>query len=186
MKKISLILALIFFAHPLQAQSLTLQAGSSINYSNINNPNFKFKTDPFPLSSITIGLMYQNDTPFIYGISTNIINQATNQEVTSRSSVKFNLRSKTTANAAIVGYKIKNFIPSIFIANVKVDQLLSNDNVAFKKQTTYSLMYGLSISYYLTKDISVNFAIIAPNKELYLEAGGVFGLNYNFNLLNLR
>ena len=182
---IKLTLTLLFLSSP--AFATTLSVGTTLSFLNINDPDFEYITnrDQLQLSSVSIGLNQRiAKTPFIASISTNrFINREVSREVKSKKSgVVFTNKTKTEVDSFILGYQLGRYIPNVGIANVGVDKSIyyAGKLAGEKQQHTILGIFGLT--YIVSKDISITSTFTLPNKELNLEAGVVFGINYNFGL----
>ena len=81
-----------------------------------------------------------------------------------------------------IGYQMGRYIPNIGLTNVGVEKSLYYAGKLSKKKQHTALIPSIGLTFIANKDISINGTIIAPNKELNLDAGVVFGVNYNFKL----
>ena len=75
-----------------------------------------------------------------------------------------------------------HYIPNIGLTNVGVEKSLYYAGKFLMKKQQTALIPSIGLTFIANKDISINSTIIAPNKELNLDAGIVFGVNYNFQL----
>jgi hypothetical protein len=185
--KIKLITTLLLLLIASSAFATTLSIGTTLSFLKINDLDFKYITsrDQLQLSSVSIGLNQRiAKTPFVVGISTNrLINREVSREVKSKKNgAVFTNKTKIEADSVIIGYQLGRYIPNIGVANVGVDKSIyyAGKLAGEKQQHTILGMFGLT--YLASKDISITSTIILPNKELNLESGVVFGINYNFGL----
>lgn len=160
--------------------------GISSFYTNINDPNFHYtdKFNPIDAATINVGLSL-NQNNIILGITTNRLSHHLNN--TSQRKVKNNKNgreyqnlTKTQTDSAYIGYQIKRFQPTIFITNANIEKSLYQNDTILSKTRQTAILYGVSLGYFLTKNIEALVIYIAPNKELYLESGFGAGINFIF------
>lgn len=125
-----------------------------------------------------------------YNLSYGIINAkkgfsyslATNRglEQIDKTTVKINanntyetLKTKITSDVLTLGYNKKRSIYSINLMNVKKVSKLHET-----KTEKNAIMYGLSYSYILTKDIIITATALAPNHGLGVRSGGILTFGY--------
>ena len=118
--------------------------------------------------SLVIGESW-NYKKFNVAVSTNRLTVRSN-EIELKNGLK--LKQKTRYDAFQVGYRIKRFIPALFIANVQVEK-----NIIGYKYTNNLFIYGASLNYLLTKNISFGFGGTTKNEE-----GQSFFTNITFKL----
>lgn len=83
------------------------------------------------------------------------------------------LKTRITSDLLTLGYNKKRSIYSLNLMNVKKISKL-NEN----KQEKNAIMYGLSYSYILTKDIIVTATAIAPNHGIGVRSGGILTFGF--------
>lgn len=83
------------------------------------------------------------------------------------------LKTRITSDVLTLGYNKKRSIYSINLMNVKKISKLNET-----KQEKNAIMYGLSYSYILTKDIIVTATAIAPNHGMGVRSGGILTVGY--------
>jgi len=112
---------------------------------------------------------------FSYSLTTN-----RGLEQVNKSTVKINatngygtLKTRITSDVLTLGYNKKRAIYSFNLMNVKKISKL-NEN----KQEKNAIMYGLSYSYILTKDIIITATALAPNHGLGVRSGGILTFGY--------
>ena len=157
MIRIFLILFLISF----KANALTFGTGF------IHAKNELVKSQEYK-PSLTIGESW-NYKKFNIAVNTNRLAVRSNN-IELKNGLK--LKQKTRYDAFQVGYRIKRFIPALFIANVQVEKKFLN-----QKTTNNLLIYGASINYLLTKNLSFGFGGTTKNEE-----GQSFFTNLTFKL----
>lgn len=168
--------------------STSINIGTSLSLLNLSDPNFEYTNnkDQLQIASINLGLTHQlHKSPIIISAFSNklIFNRAVQREVKSKASGNiYTNKTKVEADTLMMGYQINRFIPAVFVSNVAVDKgIYSNGRmIADKKQN--SIVKGFNLSYIINRDITSNTAILLPNSKLGIEAGIIFGINYNFNL----
>ena len=112
---------------------------------------------------------------FSYSLSTN-----RGLEQTNKTTVKINdnnnygvLKTKITSDVLTLGYNKKRSIYSINLMNVKKISKLNETKIEKN-----AIMYGLSYSYILTKDIIITATAIAPNHGLGVRSGAILSMGY--------
>lgn len=165
----------------------TLSVGTALSFLDITDNDFEYTSnqDQLQLTSINFGINQNiSDSPFIATISTNrFINRKITREVRNKKSGKiFTNKTKILADSLSIGYKIGQYIPNIGITNVDVNKSIyyAGELVGAKQQHAILSMFGLT--YILNRNMITNITILAPNKELGVKSGIVFGFNYNFEL----
>lgn len=83
------------------------------------------------------------------------------------------LKTKITSDVLTLGYNKKRSIYSINLMNVKKVSKLHE-----RKTEKNAIMYGLSYSYILTKDIIITATALAPNHGLGVRSGGILTFGY--------
>jgi len=142
-------LLLIFLLLSTKANALTL--GTGLIYTK----NDLVKSQEYK-PSLTIGESW-NYKKFNVAVSTNRLTVRSN-EIELKNGLK--LKQKTRYDALQVGYRVKRFIPALFIANVQVEK-----NIIGYKYTNNLFIYGASINYLLTKNLSFGFGGTTKNEE---------------------
>lgn len=170
------------------ASRTTANIGTSIIYTNINEPNYNFANDKEQIKdgktafkSITYGLThFQNN--FAFTIQTNrFLNSSIKRAVVDkRTGMTLHNKSKLTNDTFLIGYRFGRVIPSLLLSNAKLQKSLYYNGVFQGKETKHSFVYGASVSYFLTKNLNSSLIYIAPNKELNLESAIGLGFNYLF------
>ena len=112
---------------------------------------------------------------FSYSLATN-----RGLEQVDKTTVKINannsygtLKTKITSDVLTLGFNKKRSIYSINLINVKKVSKLHET-----KTEKNAIMYGLSYSYILTKDIIITATAIAPNHGLGVRSGGILTFGY--------
>jgi hypothetical protein len=107
--------------------------------------------------SLTIGESW-NYKKFNIAINTNRLAVRSN-ELKLKNGLK--LKQKTRYDALQIGYIIKRrWMPALFVANAQVEKKFLN-----QKTTNNLLIYGASINYLLTKNLSFGFGGTTKNEE---------------------
>ena len=154
-------LLIILFLLSTKANALTL--GTGLIYTK----NELVKSQEYK-PSLVIGESW-NYKKFNVAVSTNRLTVRSN-EIELKNGLK--LKQETRYDAFQAGYRIKRFIPALFIANVQVEKKFLN-----QKTTNNLLIYGASINYLLTKNLSFGFGGTTKNEE-----GQSFFTNLTFKL----
>ena len=112
---------------------------------------------------------------FSYSLSTN-----RGLEQTNKTTIRINanntygtLKTKITSDVLTLGYNKKRSIYSINLMNVKKISKLNETKI--EKNT---IMYGLSYSYILTKDIIITATAIASNHGMGIRNGAILTMGY--------
>lgn len=185
--KLFLSFLLFFISFPVYSKNTNLVLGTSINILNIDDPDYYFNNNEyFKSPSINVGLSYKTDQkfPIVISVFTNrLFLWSRNQEIISKKSGDVYLnKNKIIIDTFLLGYQIKQFIPSIFISNVNFEKKLYLKNALAGQSNQSSLLYGVVGNYFYNKNLSFTFGLIAPKKEFNLKKGFSLGFNYNFNL----
>jgi hypothetical protein len=183
---IKITLTLLFLSSPAIAGT-TLSVGTSLSFLNINDPDFEYTTnsDQLQLSSISIGFNQRvAKTPFIVNISTNrLINREVSREVRSKKNgAIFINKTKTEVDSLSLGYQLGRYIPNAGIANVGVEKSIYYAGKFLGAKQQHAILGIFGLTYIVSKDISITSTFALPNRELNLDAGVVFGVNYNFSI----
>lgn len=184
----TLIFILLLFSFNARADNLKLLVGTSIDYFNINDPHYRYvnNTDQLEISSLNVGLSYRIvNTHFVNSVTTNwFLNTPVSREVQSKSSgIDFESKSKTNYIADNIGYQIGKFTSGLFIAYTSINKKLYYQNSLVGQSNTHTAIYGATVSYSYNQDIKLCSSIVAPNKDLHIDTGFIFGVNYYFNIL---
>jgi len=106
--------------------------------------------------SLTIGESW-NYKKFNIAVNTNRLAVRSN-ELKLKNGLK--LKQKTRYDALQVGYRIKRFIPALFVANVQVEKKFLN-----QKTTNNLFIYGASLNYLINKNWSFGVGGTTKNEE---------------------
>lgn len=186
MKKIKLITTFIILF--LSQDSFALEAhpfiGAYSYYFNSNDPNYKYEDRLSPegnINSLIAGLAF-NQNNLIFGATTNrIINKSVISNIKNKQTGRqYQNSTLTTIDTFFTGYQIQRWQPRIFISNTNLKKELYQNNILLGKANQSAILYGISLGYFLTKNIQAAIVYVAPNRELYLESGFGLGLNYIF------
>lgn len=172
MKKV---IILLFFTLILNKQALAspkLITSIGINKINVVDENLSV---PSEINySLSYGLINAKKG-FSYSLTTN-----RGLEQVNKSTVRINanngyatLKTRITSDVLTLGYNQKRSIYSINLMNVKKISKLNET-----KQEKNAIMYGLSYSYILTKDIIVTATAITPNHGMGIRNGGILTVGY--------
>jgi len=157
--------------------------GTSLFYSNINDPKYialnEFESITNPnLNSIYVGILHSKNN-VVFSIQTNrLFNRSDDISVVDANNTVFRNKVKITNDTALLGFRFNRLTPSLLITNTRVDKALFYKGGFVASSSKHSILYGVNLSYFLTKNIVPSFTYIAPNKEQYLESS--FGLSINY------
>ncbi len=168
------ILTITFCLIAFDAKSAVSISASSF-YSNINDN--RIKQDPSITNSLSLGYVTKFNKVLISASSNRLFLIETKQKAKSNSGIDLILKNKTTIDSISVGYLYKNVAPNLFIARVAINKkIISKYGITREKDKSF--VFGTNLLYFLNKKSSVGFTIVAPSKQLDLEAAG--GLNFNY------
>ena len=169
------IITLLFFTLILNKEALAspkLITSVGINKINVVDENLSVPSDIN--YSLSYGLINAKKG-FSYSLTTN-----RGLEQVNKSTVKINsnngyatLKTRITSDVLTLGYNQKRSIYSINLMNVKKISKLNEI-----KQEKNAIIYGLSYSYILTKDIVLTATAIAPNHGMGIRNGGILTVGY--------
>ena len=169
------IITLLFFTLILNKEALAspkLITSIGINKINVVDENLSVPSDIN--YSLSYGLINAKKG-FSYSLTTN-----RGLEQVNKSTVKINsnngyatLKTRITSDVLTLGYNQKRSIYSINLMNVKKISKLNEI-----KQEKNAIIYGLSYSYILTKDIVLTATAIAPNHGMGIRNGGILTVGY--------
>ena len=172
MKKLFKLLFLTLLLNKEAFASPKLITSFSLNKINVVDENLSVP------SQINYSLSYgviNAKKGFSYSLSTN-----RGLEQTNKTTVKINannnygaLKTKITSDVLTLGYNKKRSIYSINLMNVKKISKLNQTKIEKN-----AIMYGLSYSYILTKDIIITATAIAPNHGLGVRSGAILSMGY--------
>lgn len=172
MKKLITLLFLTLILNKEAIASPKLITSVGINKINVVDENLSVPSDIN--YSLSYGLINAKKG-FSYSLTTN-----RGLEQVSKSTVRINatkgygiLKTRITSDVLILGYNKKRSIYSINLMNVKKISKLNET-----KQEKNAIMYGLSYSYILTKDVIVTATAIAPNHGMGVRSGGILTVGY--------
>lgn len=166
---------ILFFTLLLNKEALAspkLITSIGINKINVVDENLSVPSDIN--YSLSYGLINAKKG-FSYSLTTN-----RGLEQVNKSTVKINatngygtLKTRITSDVLTLGYNKKRSIYSINLMNVK-----KVSKIHETKTEKNAIMYGLSYSYILTKDIIITATAIAPNHGLGVRSGGILTFGY--------
>ncbi|GEM_PF-2034270 len=172
MKKLITLLFLTLILNKEAIASPKLITSVGINKINVVDENLSVPSDIN--YSLSYGLINAKKG-FSYSLTTN-----RGLEQVSKSTVRINatkgygiLKTRITSDVLTLGYNKKRSIYSINLMNVKKISKLNET-----KQEKNAIMYGLSYSYILTKDVIVTATAIAPNHGMGVRSGGILTVGY--------
>lgn len=169
------IITLLFFTLILNKEALAspkLITNIGINKINVVDENLSVPSDIN--YSLSYGLINAKKG-FSYSLTTN-----RGLEQVNKSTVRVNsnngyatLKTRITSDVLTLGYNQKRSIYSVNLMNVKKISKLNET-----KQEKNAIIYGLSYSYILTKDIVLTATAIAPNHGIGIRNGGILTVGY--------
>ena len=142
-------LLLIFLLLSAKANALTFGTGFIHTKSKlVSSQEYK--------PSLTVGESW-NYKKFNVAVNTNRLAVRSNN-IELKNGLK--LKQKTRYDALHIGYRIKRFIPALFIANAQVEKKFLN-----QKTTNNLLIYGASLNCLITKNLYFGFGGTTKNEE---------------------
>jgi hypothetical protein len=177
---IKTILTLLILATSCTPALATITLGTSIMYTKINDPVYKYtnEAEQLKLSSINIGYFKEFKNKISVGAYTNrFLNKGLKRKVKANTTHFVN-QTKITFDAIQVGYRFKRLMPNIFVANTKVDKKLFYQNTLLGEKVNHIYTYGAGVNYYLDKKYTVNLTYIFPVEEINMEGGLALGINF--------
>ena len=168
-----------------------LTVGSSAFYTNYNNSQNKYLQDDnilhkpqnyFRNLNIGVSTTPFDDKRFVFGIATNrLVNSAVNRKIQDKSTgLTFKSSSKVAADTILGGYRYHKFLPQLFLSSVRVDNKVYYHDTLVGNKKIGTLLYGLNLSYFSTRNLAFATTLIAPNASLNIEYGLGFGVNFFF------
>lgn len=178
-----------FFFNYAFASSIKYNIGLSYLYANINDANFDFVnkyesiTNPKDqLKSISFGISKFYDNNFNWSLNTNRLhNRQVRRKVRRKSDgVLFENGTKTTIDSLILSYKIKRYNLGLILANIQMSKSLYYRDSLVSYNNKNTILGGLNIAYFVSKNFVPSVSYILPNKELDLEGAVSLNINYLF------
>jgi hypothetical protein len=160
-----------------------LTIGSSIIYTNIDDPRYKFvKEYEFNPKNLNFGYFKFFKNNLVLTIQTNrLYNPSSIRSVIDKNNgITLQNESKITTDNLLLGYYSNRFIPSLIISNIKLDKTLYYKSKKQGREINHAIVYGLNFGYLLNKNLNTSLVIIFPNKELYLKSALGISVNYLF------
>lgn len=174
MRKLIMIPLLIALIISKAEASPKLITSIGINKINVVDENLSVPSDIN--YSLSYGLINAKKG-FSYSLTTN-----RGLEQVNKSTARINsnngyatLKTRITSDVLTLGYNKKRSIYSLNLMNVKKISKLNET-----KQEKNAIMYGLSYSHILTKDIIITATAIAPNHGMGVRSGGILTVGYIF------
>jgi len=188
--RIFLLLFLLFFScQAAVASSTRLYVGTSWLYANVNEPKYNFvneneavKNPKQAINSAYIGVAHYFDNDFNICLQTNrFFNSAVERSVEAKSNhLTFKNKTRLTTDTILIGKRFNRFTPSFLISNSSAEKKLFYKNSLVGKETKTTILYGVNLGYFITRNIVGSVFYIAPNSEFNLESAGGLSLNYIF------
>lgn len=172
----------------LLAKDFSFNVGVSAIYANINDPKYDFVNeyetikDPLnSIKSITTGITKTFDKVNITIQTNRFINfPITRTVIDKRTGINLQNKSKITNDTIFIGYRFNRVVPSLLVSNTKLEKSLYYKGNFQGKQTNHTILYGVNLSYLLSRNTNASLFYIAPNKEINLESAIGLGINYLF------
>lgn len=155
-------------------------ANIGISYFDVRSEDKQFRyVDNKIEPNLTIGYSKAFDN-IVVSVNTNRLNFTSKRRIADKRNKEYQLETRSNIDSLQLGYKIKNIVPSIFIANASVVKKLSSQNETLSKTKYHTLLYGLNFTFFANKNISSSFIYVRPNKTL--QTNHTFGLSINYYL----
>lgn len=168
------ILIITFCLIAFDAKSAVSLSASSF-YSNINDN--RIKQDANITNSLSLGYVTKFDKVLVSASSNRLFLFETKQRARSNSGIDLVLKNKTAIDSISLGYLYKNVAPNLFVARVAIDKKIIS-KYGITREKNKSFVFGTNLLYFLNNKSSIGFTIVAPSKQLDLEAA--WGLNFNY------
>lgn len=167
-----IILILLQFFLIKEAFGGAIITGSAV-YSKQTDKDFYLQEKISP--SLSYGY-FNNIGNYTGTIQTNrLLNKTQRQFIQSKSNGKaYELKSRLRIDTLLLGYKFKQFNPSLIITNARLERTLT------VRKVDNTILFGLNFNYFVDKNISLSTSIIAPNKDFGLVGAGLLSINYLF------
>jgi len=183
---IKLIFTLIFFLlynKILYAKNFNVNLGLSTFYANIKDPRYTFVNKYESVGNVNfsagitktfdkINITLQTNRLGNHYVKRAVINNKTGKTLQNH--------SKLTADTLLVGYRYKRIVTAMFLSNIKLEKSLYYNNILQNKSKQNTILTGLNLAYFITKNISSSVFYIMPNKKIYLKDSFGLGINYIF------
>ena len=176
MKIFSILLVTISILLP-QISKAGVSVGVSNMYTKINDPSFDYVNEFEQIGKITsvnVGYTKRICNYTITASTNRLLNKSLRRQVVINNYIMTS-KTKIVYDSLQLGYMIKRFSPSIFLANTKVTRSITG-----YKAVNHAFVGGVSLGYFLTKKINISAIYLLPNQELYLKSGFGVGVNYLF------
>ena len=155
--------------------------GASAIDSRIKDPNFIYKNSTQDSVSFTVGWAKELKNKVSVALQTNRLTPSKNFDVISRKTgVTMQSKSKVTNDTLLVGYRFKRLSPAVFVSNTQVHKTLSYKGDVVGKESKSGFVYGLNVSYFLTRNLTASIIEVEPSQEFYLRRSYGVGLSYLF------
>jgi hypothetical protein len=173
MRLLLIIIIYISITNPAKAGFVV---GTGFLYQNVNDSRFKIKNKYNSLlkpTSVSFGYIKEINNISLVINTNRFINRHMKSEVLV-SGVKMAAKFKITYDLIQVGYKTHSIVPGLFIGNVK------SRTTIVSTETKNTIIYGAIITKPLNRRFSTSLLYAAPNKELNIDGGAGFTINYYF------
>ncbi len=148
--------------------------GLSISYVKNNDTVYNYVDKP--VNNFNYGY-YHHYGNFHLSLFTNRFVNWHEEKRVERNGVFFTNKTKINYEALQVGYRIKRFVPSVFIANAHIKKRLYYQGSYAGKTKNSLITYGFGSSYIITRNFLGSINVVMPNQEMK------YGLSLSINYL---
>lgn len=178
---------IILFLLPIttHANNKHLHIGISSIYNNIDDKDYESinKYEDIGKPKFNYGIAFEFDKIIVDFTTNRLINQISRRTVRHKLSNKlFQNETELIYDSFSVGKRFNRFLPTIFIANTKIDKKLYDGNTLLGRKTIHTFLYGFNLNYLITRKISASLFYILQNNEADLKYSIGIGFNYIFEI----
>ena len=182
----SIALLLAFIGRKAHAVNVSPYLGTSIihiepksykyinKYENLKNPK---------LTNIDTGVSFTLENKINIKIGTNRLYSKKQKRMVLHDNSQLELKNKLFADYITFGKVFNlnkhNIIPSLIIANAKLETKLKQGNYTVDNSINHAILYGVNFNYLINTTYSISSNIIAPNNEFGFDYALIFGFNIN-------
>lgn len=168
---------------------INFSIGTSYIKFNDHDSRFVYKNnyDEKPLQqfkTLSAGLLVKpyNEENYVFGVFTNrFINSSTIRKATDlKYGVGVDIKQKTYSDSVLLGYKINNFIPGIFISRVNSKKQFIYNGVTQASTNIIAPVFGVYASMFLHKNVSINLLYLRKSKALSMNDSYGMGMSLVF------
>ena len=149
--------------------------GSSISYFKNNEPVYKYVDKP--VNGFSYGYNKHYKKLYLTTSTNRFVNWQEEKRV-KKGNLIFTSKTKTEFEALQLGYRVKRFIPSVFIANAHIEKKLYYKDSFIGRSKNTVIVYGFGSSHIITRNLLGSVNIVAPNEEMFW--GMILSINYLF------